>query len=372
MKRIGVITMHKVLNYGSALQAYATQKTIEQLGYDCELIDYTYPNGFHKQNHRESTLVLLKRFVLHLSLGFPYKKKGKKFGKFRNNYFKLSSVTYNSPDQIAANPPFYDVYMVGSDQVWNPRHIGSDTTFVLSFAASGQKKISFASSFAQANIEKKYHNLYSPYLSDFDAISVREANGQKIIKEWLGRDVPVCLDPTLLLKKEDYLPIAADSALKIDEPFVLVYILQYAYNPYPYAADFVKQVHRETGLHVVLLDFTAKEKLGIEHVTNLHDAVGPSEFLYLFLNASLVITTSFHGTAFALNFEKPLYAIINDKATSDDRMLNLLTMVGAEDRAIKKNSPVERIDLKMNYSGITPKLDALRDKSIDYLQNSLK
>lgn len=364
--------MHKVLNYGSALQAYATQKTVEQLGYHCELIDYIYPNKYHKQNHKESALVLLKRFALHLSLGFPYRKKRKKFEKFRNNYFQLSQTTYNSLEEIAVNSPLYDIYMVGSDQVWNPKHIGNDTTFLLSFATNEQKKISYASSFAQANIEKKYRDLYSGYLSEFESISVREANGQKIIKEWLNKDVPVCLDPTLLLNKEDYLPIAGDSALKIGKPFVLVYILQYAYNPYPYAAEFVKQVHRETGLHVVLLDFTAKEKLGIKNVTNLHDAVGPSEFLYLFMNASLVITTSFHGTAFALNFEKPLYAIINDKATSDDRMLNLLTLVGAENRAIKKNAHIDKIDLNMNYAEISPRLNMLCQKSVDYLQDSLK
>jgi len=372
-KKVGVLTMHKVLNYGSALQAYATQRIIEELGYECELIDYIYPNKYHKGKYKYSLKNKLLTFFLNLYLKFPNRKKDKLFIKFYNQHFKLSNSTYFSPSQIFSNPPAYDIYVVGSDQVWNSKYILDDTTFLLSFV-DNNKKISYASSFAQSELEKKYANKCVLYLSKFDAISVRELGAKKIIKDILKYDAPICLDPTLLLNKRrwDEL-ICTNSTLNIGKPYILVYILKYAYNPYPYVTNLIKNIYKETGLHLVLLCFSFMEKLDIENITNLHDAVGPSEFIYLFKNAEFVITTSFHGTAFALNFEKPFYSIIDNtiQINSDDRIYSLLEQVGANERAIKLGCNVEKVDLFMDYSEISPKLDELRQESVNYLKNAL-
>ncbi len=181
----------------------------------------------------------------------------------------------------------------------------------------------------------------------------------------------ICLDPTLLLNKEEWGKLAQKSTLKIKKPYVLVYMLTYAYNPYPFVVDFIKKVREKTGLHIVLLSFDKFQDLETKDVTYLHDGVSPCDFLSLFHNTELVITTSFHGTAFALNFERPFYSIINDKPTFDDRMLSLLQEVGAENRVIKCNSDISEISLNMNYAPIAKKLQEKRDDSIAYLKNNL-
>ena len=371
MKSVGILTMHKVINYGSALQAYATQQTIEKLGYKAELIDYIYPNVQHKKKHRKNRIKQVLQFFLHLLQGFPYKHKLESFQRFWEHNFKLSTQTYNSSKELADNPPTYDIYVAGSDQIWNPRHIVGDSTFLLSFVPEGKKCISYASSFAQSSIDEDSSLSVSKNLKRLSTISVREKNGAKIIKELLNREANVCLDPTLLLKQEDYSFLEKQSSIHIDEPYILVYILQYAYNPYPYATQFIKEAHKQTGMKVVCLDFSAKQRLGIKNMTHLHDSVGPNEFVYLFTHAAMVITTSFHGTAFALNFGKSVYSLVNDKSTSDDRMKSLLDLCGVSERAIRMNSDMPKFTTSIDKVLISQNLGELREESMNYLKENL-
>ncbi|MDR0232184.1 MAG: polysaccharide pyruvyl transferase family protein [Dysgonamonadaceae bacterium] len=371
MKKVGILTMHKHKNYGSALQAYATQYVLEKLGVQCEIIDYIYPNGYHGQ--KKSIKAKLKSFLLEIYSGFAHKKKGKQFNAFYKDYFKLSKNAYNSPAEILANPPAYNTYLVGSDQVWNVRYTKCDRTFFLSFAPKGTKKISYASSFGKIAADDDYLKQAVNDLKDFSAISVREKNAQKIIKNLLKKDVPTCIDPTLLLNKNEWEKLASQSKLKIDKPFALVYMLNYVYNPYPYANDFVRKVYEETGLHLVLLLYSVIEqpRLGTKDVTHLHDGIGPCDFLYLFQNASLVITSSFHGTAFALNFEKPFYSLIDNETTLDDRVYSLMQEVGTENRAVKLNSPILNISTEMDYTLISKKIEEKRLFAKKYLKENI-
>ena len=369
MKKVGVITMHKVLNYGSALQAYATQYALEKLGVSCEIIDYIFPNKFHKKN-KKTIYARLRHFASELYTGFARIRKQKYFKAFYKEYLKLSGRTYNSPMEIFSIPPIYDIYMVGSDQTWYVHDEEGDKVFFLSFAPKGAKKISYASSFGPVSAENKRLQQLKSELNDFSALSVRERNGQKIIADLIQKKACICLDPTLLLSKEEWGKLAMKSTLKIQKTYTLVYVVGY-YNPYPFAVDFIKKVYEQTGLHIVLLFFNKFQELGTKDITHLHNGVSPYDFLSLFQNAALVITTSFHGTAFALNFERPFYSIINDKPTSDDRMLSLLLEVGAENRAIKCNSEISDISLKMDYTPISTKLQEKREDSIMYLEKNL-
>lgn len=370
VKKVGVVTMHKVLNYGSALQAYATQRALEKLGVDCEIIDYLFPNKSHRKK-KKTIYAHLRHYASEVYTGFAQTRKQKYFNAFYEKYFKLSKQPYNSSAEIIANPPVYDVYIVGSDQTWSLHHTRGDKTFFLSFAPKGAKKISYASSFGPNSLDDEELQQIKNELKGFFALSVRERNGQKIIADLIQKEVPICLDPTLLLNQEEWAVLAETSSLKIHQPYALVYVLSYAYNPYPFVVDFISKVHQQTGLHIVLLAFDKFQKLETKNVTNLHDGVSPCDFLFLFQHAELVITTSFHGTAFALNFERPFYSILNDKPSSDDRMLSLLQEMGAEDRAIKCNSEISNISLGMDYTFISTKLQEKREDSIMYLKNDL-
>ena len=204
-KRVGILTMHKVLNYGSALQAYATQHTIETLGYDCELIDYKYPNLEHLafqgriSQAKDLSLKDILRLMFHqIKVRFRNDVKNR-FDDFYSDFFNCSTNVYNNRLEILTNYPVYDIYITGSDQVWNPDYIGFDTNFMLNFAPKGARKISYASSFTISEIPSCLKKTYAESLEDYHMISVRESSGQKIVKELTDKESVVVCDPTLLL-----------------------------------------------------------------------------------------------------------------------------------------------------------------------------
>lgn len=370
MKKVGIITMHKVINYGSALQAYALQRTIEKLGYDCEIIDYIYPNEYHLSQYPQ--LPVWKPwilFIIQLLYGFPHKKRIKLFDKFYKEYLKLSPVCYKTREQLQDNPPRYDIYVTGSDQVWNPKYIGEDTSFMLSFV-SNVPKISFSASFATDAIPNKYRELYKTFLREYSAISVRERKGVEIVKDLTEKKAEVVLDPTLLLKGEEYNDIAKKSTIHIDEPYILAYILGYSFHPYPYVEQLIKHVQRKMGYKVCLLNISNARMLFSSNTIRLQ-RVGPSEFVYLFKNASFVITTSFHGTAFSVIFNKPFYALVKE-GNKDDRLTSFLQLLGLKDRAIYLNSPLPENIAEMDDTGLLlSRLSVIREQSIVYLHNEL-
>ena len=130
MKTIGIITIHKVYNYGSILQAFALQTVCERLGFQVEIIDYRFPNAFHfAKMECESHKKNIKAFVLKLCYGFALYKQHRAIDCFVSQYLHLSERKYASPDELKASPPQYDIYMTGSDQVWNPRYCYGDPSF---------------------------------------------------------------------------------------------------------------------------------------------------------------------------------------------------------------------------------------------------
>lgn len=202
-----------------------------------------------------------------------------------------------------------------------------DTNFLLSFVRN-EKKISYASSFAVDAIPEESKPIYKKYLQQYKHITVRENSGEKIVKELLdGRKAPVVCDPTLLLDQEDYIKIAKKPRLDIHDPYLLVYILDYMFNPFPEVNNIVRNVAETLGLPVVYIGgkYTVYDShcLSIEHI-------GPCEFIWLFQHAKFVITTSFHGTAFATVFEKPLLAVVKTDNDKDGRLTTLMKKVGNE------------------------------------------
>lgn len=371
MKTIGILTMHRVLNYGSILQTWATQQVLKQLGYQTYIIDYLYPNKNHKKTTKINVSLILcfARFLKNVIQRFPLKKKQIKFQHFIYKNLNLSKP-YKTKDSLNIDPPIYDIYLAGSDQIWNPTHIGNDTTFFLDFVPENKKLVSYASSFAQSSLSDNYMREIRPFLKKFNAISVREKNGQTIIKKILNIDVPICLDPTLLLSTSEYHLLEKQSKLKLPSKYILVYILKYAFNPYPYVTKFIKEAYKQMHLPIICLDFSSRQFLGIRNIINLHDSVGPEDFVKLFLNASMVITSSFHGTAFSLNFNKSVYSI-TDNGDKDDRISNLLTICGIPERIIKLGSSIPEFSLHIDSKKVKSSLSLLKKESINYLERNL-
>ena len=344
-KKIGIITMHKVLNYGSALQAYALQRVIEKMGYDVEIIDYIYPNEYHMQFvHRPCALRRLISYAIEMLRGFPRKRRIKAFEEFYKENLKLSR-TYYSKEELHNNPPKYDVYMTGSDQVWNPKSIHEDPSFMLSFTDSSNK-VAFSASIAKCDIPANLKELYANELKKYKQIYVREEHGSEIVNNLIGIKPKVVLDPTLLLESNEWKELAKKSKIKFNKPYILIYVLEYSFNVYPYMYDLIKYIQQQKGMELVVLGMSIKHAGKLSNKVIMHDA-SVYDFVKLFTDASLVITDSFHGTAFSLNLNIPFYSVINNIEKSDSRIADLLTMVDEKSRIIKKGDDYTKIKFNL-------------------------
>ena len=367
-KKVGIITMHKVQNYGSALQAYALQHVIEKMGHNVEIIDYVYPNEYHMQFVcKQSALRRLISHTIEIMRGFPRKKKMKAFDEFYKDNLKLSRK-YNSKEELHNDPPKYDVYMTGSDQVWNPKSIHEDTTFMLSFTDS-PNKVAYAASFAKSEIPWQYKKLYAAELMKYKHIFVRESRGSELIEDLTGFRPKAVLDPTLLITGDEWREFANNSRITIKSPYILVYVLGYSFNVYPYMYNLIRHFQKQTGMRLIILNMNKQYAHKLYNKTII-DSANVYDFVKLFANASMVVTDSFHGTAFSLNLNVPFYSVVNNLENEDSRISDLLRSVNEHSRIVKKETPLSDILISAEAPN-NKELEIVRNRSIKYLSEIL-
>lgn len=364
MKTVGIITMHRVVNYGSFLQTYALQDIIEKLGFEVEIIDYRYPNEYQFERGTKRKKLSLRGWLSQTFRLTSTSKKINTFLKYQNRYLKCSRL-YKGYSDIHKTPPAYDIYITGSDQVWNPLFTKGDPAFFLDFASAASRKLSYASSFSVSTIDDDYRSNYASLLSSYDAISVRESSGQSIIKNLIGKEVPCVLDPSLLKTAPEWLEFASHDTSNLPSgDYILVYMLNYAFDSEKLILDISREVSSQTSLPIVML--SAKDNK-YSNIRNIVDAT-PSDFIHLINGAKYVITSSFHGTAFAVNFQKNLLSVIKNEST-DDRQKSFLEFLNLSNCLV---SSVKDINLEnIGTSLATPKLNELRAYSINYLKETL-
>lgn len=365
--------MHRVLNYGSALQAYALQKYIENVsGADVYIIDYHFPNQYHKN---AKTLKKAIRDILGIAhdylIGGRYCRV-KRFNDFYNNFLKLSSIKYHDPILLKENPPEGDIFITGSDQVWNVYTMKNDGSFYLDFIPPDRRKIAFGSSFSIKKIPIQFHTQIKRYLSQYSAIGVRERTGCEFIKSLnLPEKIEIknVCDPTLLLSSDEYHSIAVKSKLKIDGDYILVYMLNYAFNPKPTITDAARLAANYYGCKVVLI--------GVNHLSYDGNVIykndfGPSEFCWLFEHAKYVVTSSFHGTMFSVIYRKPFVSIVSAEDT-DSRQTDLLIKIGLEKFAIPANKKIDESIFEYPYDiEVEKKISCFLRDSEDFLTRNIK
>ncbi|HIF9319182.1 polysaccharide pyruvyl transferase family protein [Photobacterium damselae] len=369
-KTVGVITMHRVINYGSFLQAYATQTIIEDLGYKCDIIDYVFPNQWHFDKKINSQNIIKKTLanIIHKTgIKASYRKKIKVENAIEK-YLNLSNK-YNTPHDISNNPPKYDIYITGSDQTWNPKHTKGDNTFLLDFTPESSKRVSFSASLAGKNMDDNYKSDFKKYLKRYDHIAIRDSNGNCIINELLGEDAVVTLDPTLLLNKNKWTNFYKNRPDKYKEKsHIVFYLITHSFDVTPYIYDLLKELQDKTGLNVY--SFT---EIPVEYNIKYKKCsdIGVEDFIELIMKSSYVVTSSFHGTAFAVNFGVPLYSVIDKINNSDDRQSSLLKKLNIEQCLVPVGKKFKDINPNYNERDSQERLELLRKDSIDYLRTSL-
>ncbi len=372
MKSIGIITIHKINNYGSVLQAYALQKVCEDLGYKVEIIDYDFPNKFH-QNNKYSTASDTQpnepKWIKAL-FAKALVRQHKGIRLFIDKYQNLSSNKYHKVEDFTANPPAYDVYITGSDQLWSPRHCNGDPAFMLYFAPDNALKISYAASIGSNAIPEELKNAYIGLLSRYKHISVRENTGADVIRSLINKKATVVLDPTLLLNKDEWNKVATPKRL-VMKKYILCYFLNYTFNAFPYVDELAMDMQKQTGYEIVRVA-RPPHKLSFINTTYQIGA-SPEEFLALVRDAEIVLTTSFHGTAFAVNYGKPVFTVVQDRNASDSRQVSLMHNLGLDKQvlSIKDKFPTAS-DANYNVDKEQTVLNQLRLDSKLYLEKALK
>ncbi len=324
--KVDVITRHAITNYGSLLQAFATQEAIKQAGHECEIIDYIREDESY-ENHEKTILNRKPRWnnnplkrLLYLLIRQPSSiVSGKKFEAQRKKYLNLSR-RYKTREDIKNDCPHADVYMTGSDQVWGPTEDGTyDDNYCLSFV-QGKKKISYAASFGRTEMTDEVISFFKNNLNDYSHIAVREDSAVSILND-MGFEAEQVLDPTLLFEKEFWLTHAED--VRKDK-----YILIYQLHNDKKLGEYAERIAKEKGLPLIRISASFHQ---IFRPGRLVLCPSVSEFLGYVKNAELMITDSFHGTAFAINFNTQFVEILPNTKTGT-RNLSILSLTGLSDR----------------------------------------
>jgi hypothetical protein len=362
MKKIGILTFHRAVNYGAVLQTWALFKRIKDAGPEVSIIDYrpnsielTYkPFSFIKLFENKSPKAQVLYLLDHI---FKYRMiciRNQAFANFRNENLKIDGI-----DKIKD----FDVLISGSDQVWNPNLTkGLDKFYYLNIPAKeGVKKISYGASSELAYFKElitNHKDFLVKNLNSFNAISVREPALSDVLSKYIKKNIDVVLDPTLLLNAEDYEEIITMPLEK--EPYVLVYQVVDKKETMRIA----RKISNERKLKIIFLNSRYRF---YKRTTNLKGSIGPSEFLSLFKNASYIVTTSFHGTIFSIIFKKNFYTVVGKHSS---RQTNLLNQLNLSSRILTKITDLEKIT-HIDYLPVTKSLDQLRKESELFLMNNL-
>lgn len=362
--RIATITCHDVYNYGASLQAYALQSYCEQQGVSYTIIDYKPPYlSGHYSLMAINNPVFNKPLVrwLYRFAKLPgrliMRRKKKRFDAFTYDYLRLTPRRYASCAELKADCPKADLYIAGSDQIWNTLFPnGADAAFYLDFVDNKGRKISYAASFATDKIKAGKESFVRDQLKNFDAISVRESSGLELLKT-LGQDkgMLVC-DPVFLLSDQQWKALPFSPVVDIRQPYILVYDCERS----GVLKACVRELQQQTGLSVYSL---SPLKGGYEQ--KYYGMGGPLEFVTLMANADYVLTNSFHATAFSLIFHKNFF-VVNRSEGINTRMQDFLSLLGLTDRLI--SGPDKVTTTAIDFSEVSEVLSELIGNSKAFIE----
>jgi hypothetical protein len=348
--KIKTITCHNVYNVGASLQAYALFRYLQDLGHDVKIIDYEPPYLRHYKlwgvdNPAYDRPILREVYgILKLPRRIRARQSLKKrlFDKFTREYLSLTERSYTSDAELKKNPPQADLYIAGSDQIWNPYFKnGLDPAFYLDFVPDPVVRASYAASFAVDHIAEEKEKKISSMLKRFDFISVRESTGLELLKHMGIENAQQVLDPVFLPDPSVWLGLSENRM--IDQPYVLIY----DFDQNPELMRRAETIARKKSCITVSMSGHAEADRKAE--------AGPLEFLSLIRYADAVVTNSFHATAFSVLFERP-FLVYDRKEPINTRMHDFLRLLG-----------LGHDNLAADYEGVRRILSERADESRAYL-----
>ena len=386
MKPIGLVTCYSHHNYGSMLQAYATEMIMQKMGLPFQTIACTKPRDYMTVNKYVYYLkkLLIADWNMYLGKKRIAKIKAKNlifrnnaqmrdkmFDDFASKFFHTSACPRNRKEleAMAAN---YSAFLVGSDQLWRTDSV-EHGYFTLEWVPDDIRKVAYSTSIGVKEVPWFQVKKNKWFMNRFDHIALREQSACDLVYKLTGRKVQVVLDPTLLFTGEQWMAIQQKEPLTNGK-----YIFCYLLGNNPSQREFIKRVKDKTGYKIVAL-------LHLDDYVPSDDAfadeapynVGPCEFLNYIRNAEFVFTDSFHCSVFSILYKKNFFTFSrfaeNAKQSTNTRIDNLLHITGLEGRRMTANKTADEV---LNYNGsfnqVEEKLDVLRASSMAYLKNALK
>ena len=348
MKKIGITTFYNTLNYGAFLQCFALQKKLEEK-YNTTIINYS--NAEIDSNYKIIKTQNIKRVAKSLIYIKDNIKRKNNFRKCIGKYFPLTSIDDK-----------YDIVIAGSDQIWNKELTnGLDDIFTLKYF-NNTKKISYASSIGNENLISENKDEYKSFIENIDIVSVREESAKEELQKITKKNIGVNLDPTMLLSREEWDKYTNEN--KIDEKYIFSYFIGVTQENY----DALNLFSDLTELKVLSYSEHPKEK----NILKKCYSDGPIDFISKIKYAEYVFTSSFHGTVFSIIFNKQFICMLPKKRPN--RLINLLTKLGLEDRIIRNIDDLKNFNYKkqINYKEVNKKLGSLRNKSVDWLEKAIE
>ena len=389
--KVGVLTCHRVQNYGSYLQAYALIHVLRKLRCEPLIIDYLYPNRYHVNTvlpdgyprakprkgrlHqlRERFVDTMRNYNSRRGFSFLFWRLCCRVGGLDNNRYlyryyinlPLTKDFYPSAESLCQLREHFDAVIVGSDQVWNPRWTGEDGSFFLNFLPRKTRRIAYSASFGVDQIGEFYEKLYGAYLLKFHAIAVRESSGVDLVRKTSGKIATHVLDPVQLLSPQEWKMFLPSSPPR--KPYVAAYCLRYVFDPYPYAHQLQSDIAMRKGLEMWSLHYSLDE-----NQCKTAKIRTPFEFLSWLIHADFLLLTSFHGVAFAILFNIPFLVITSPSEKKDRRILDVLDLFNLSGRRIDINHILTDDLLQpIDFTPVNMIMKEKHEESMAFLQQAL-
>lgn len=367
--KVDVITRHAIGNYGSILQAYATQKVFEKLGYECDIIDYQRNeekgkeicNNLLKKSNKWNKNILTRQ--AYRILQFPnFIIQYNNFKKYRAEILKQTRE-YNTIDDLRENLPDADIFCTGSDQVWGEiGNVAYDEAYFLKFVPSDKKCIAYSASFGKKNNDEEMLSKLPELLKNYSKIMVREDSAVEIIKSKNIDNVEQVIDPVMLLEKSEWESFAKKDVVKKGE-----YILVYQLHDNKEFERYAKQFSKKKKMKLIRISPSLSNVLKCGKTVLMPT---PQQFLSYFMNAKYVLTDSFHGTVFSMIFNKNFVDILPKRGVT--RMESVLRKFNLEHRLVRDNNDFSVADKPINYEMVNDILSGERENSLNKLKNAIE
>lgn len=353
--KVGIITFHNGSNYGAALQCFALQEAEKKIGNQVVIINYNnrFISKGLKRIRFDLSIIGLYYFFLDL---IHFKSNGIKIAHFKEFFKKYYNLTpLMNANELKVYKEFFDIGISGSDQIWNPLLDKKvDDIYFLNFGNFAYK-MSYASSFGNYKFDKEKQNiLIKKYLLSYSKISTREKSKQ--LESLIGKTIQNVCDPTLLLNKEEW---ASRLDIRVQNND---YLLIYALSDFDNVINIARVISQKKHLNMIFIGQTIYKYNDLKFITD----AGPKEFVTLFYNANYIVTNSFHGTVFSINFQKQFVSVKHPK--SPERTLHILKAIHLDSRLVSPNTKDIRDMEQEEMLLAIRELENLRKESFKYLE----